>query len=808
MNLHHLKVSLRHLYRNKVYSLINLTGLSVGIASALLIALYVQNELSFDQFFEDSERIYRIPLHRIYPDRTRDFASSAITLAPVLKQNYPEVEAVTRLHRMFFVNELPVHIEDRTFIEPRFRFADEDFFEVFSHAFLHGNPKTALNDPRGVVITESTAIKYFGKTDVLNESIRVANDTNSTLVTGVIRDIPHNSHLHFDLLGSIHSVPYLVNAIENNRWMNPWVYTYVKLKEGIDPASFERKFDDMVQAFGGPHLAQNLGKNYAELGHKFEYILQPIQDIHLHSTFDIEVEPTSDINYVYLLALIGIIILLISSINYINLSVARSPSRAKEVGIRKVIGVPQQGLIRQFLTESVMMAVVSAVVALVIASLSLSYFNYLLHTDLSFDLLAHPIGIGIFLSFTLLIGLLSGIYPATVIASTQPARILKGSFKHSKRGIWLRNGLTTLQFVIALVMISGSMLVHQQMTYLQEKPLGFEQENVLIIQQVGQLGLQYEAFRNQLAALPDVVNAGGSNALPSDFHGSNIYKSMDPTASDLRTNVSTVDDHFFQTMKFELQAGRSFGPEFNDSLSVLINAATVQSLGLQEPVGTQFRDPSQGEEAPLLTVVGVVENYHFFSLHAEITPLMIFNGNQGFVPPKMAVRLRTNQREQAIDAVQTLWREFTEGEMNYHFLDQQLQEQYESDRSTAQLFDLFTFIALILCCTGLFGLTTFTAQQRLKEMSVRKVFGASIGQIVLRFSREFLLFIGIASLIGIPIAIWMMQGWLEGFAYHVDITVGLFALTVLVMVLLIAITVSYQSFKLGRINPVESLRNE
>ena len=808
MTFHHLKISWRHLNRNRVYSLINLLGLSIGIASVLLIGLYVHKELSFDRFFQDSERIYRIPLHRIYPDRTRDFASSPVTLAPVLKENYPEVEAATRLHRMFFVDELTIRVGELSFIEPRVRFADEDFFKVFSHNFIHGDPNTALNAPDKVVLTASTAHKYFGKTDVLNEQIRFDNDTASVIVSGVIEDIPVNSHIHFDVLGAITGLPYLVSAIENNRWMNPWLYTYVKLKAGTDPQAFEAQFDEMLETYAKAHLAQSLGVDYAEAGHKFEYFLQPIEEIHLHSKLELEVEPTSNISYVYLLAVVALIILIISSINYINLSVARSPARAREVGIRKVVGVVRSELLRQFLTESVFICALSAIIALFIVNAVLPWFNSLLNTALSLGPLANPLVILYLCLFVIAVGVISGIYPAMVIAAIEPSRILKGTFKHTKKGLLLRNGLTTLQFVISIIMISGSILVHQQMRFFRNKNLGFNQNNILVINQAGQLGENQATFRNEIAALPGILNAGVANGMPGAFLGSNIFKSVSQNPVDLRANTASFDDYFFETMEFRLLEGRSFDPAYNDSSSIIVNESAVQALGLTAPIGTQLRDVTQADMARNLMIIGVVEDYHFYSLHAEIGPLIIFNASDRAILPRMAIHLSAGNQEGNMALIKDKWRKATESEMSYSFLDQELQQQYESDRTTGWVFDFFTYIALIMCCTGLFGLTTFIAQQRLKEMSIRKVLGASVFSIIMVFSKEFLMLIGIACVLGMPIAYWIMNEWLAGFAYHVEISALLFVLTVVIMVGLIMITVSYQTIKLARVNPIEALRYE
>ncbi|MCB0847389.1 MAG: FtsX-like permease family protein, partial [Bacteroidetes bacterium] len=598
-------------------------------------------------------------------------------------------------------------------------------------------------------------------------------DTSVFQITGVIEDIPNHSHIHFDLIGSIEAVGYLVNAIRTNSWMNPWVYTYVKLKEGVDPVAFEAKFDDLVEKYGGADLTQRLGENYAESGHKFAYFLQPIETIHLHSKQDIEIEPNSDIMYVYLLSVIAVIILIISTINYVNLSVARSPVRAKEVGIRKVVGVHRPALISQFLTESTFICMISAGLAIGIVAIVLPFFNDLLNTALSLEPLLSPANLLIFLAFIAGVGILSGFYPALVIAAIQPARILKGSFSSSRGGNWLRNGLTTVQFVISMVMISGSFIVHQQMNYFRNKHLGFDQQNVINIGYAQTLRENYPAFRSEVEALPGVVAVGGANGMPGQFLGSGVYETSNPDASDLRANIATFDDYFFDVMGFEMVEGRSFSPDFNDSLSIIINETAAKSLGFKNPVGETFKSRGgQGDqEPPEFTVVGVVADYHFFSLHSEIGPIVINNGNTGFTPPSLAVRVRAENLNQTLDAIESKWMAFSQEDFRFSFLDQELQEQYSSDQATGSVFDIFTLIAILMSCTGLFGLTTYIAQQKTKEMSIRKVLGASVPKILLTFSREFFLLIGLAFLIGIPVSYFLMQEWLANFAYHIDISV-------------------------------------
>jgi putative ABC transport system permease protein len=802
----YIKTSYRNLIKSKVYSIINLLGLSAGISSFLLISLYLNNELTYDSFFPDSDRIYRISLERVYPDRTRLFASSPVTLAPVLKDNYAEVESITRMHRVFFQNELMVTVGEDVFNETKFYFADKDFFKVFPYKFLYGSPGEALSDPANVVLTRSIAIKYFGEENVLGRTI---NQGGELIVTGVIEDLPKNTHIHFELLGSIHALGYLQNAIDTNAWINPWIYTYVKLKPGTGPENFQAKFDDLVRTFGAASISQQMGPDYESEGHKFNYFLQPIQDIHLHSNLDIEVEPNSNIQYVYLLSAIAIVILLISSINFINLSTARSSERAKEVGIRKVLGSYKSNLVYQFITESVMMSMAGSLLALAIVFYVLPSFNFILKKSLTMGFFLDPVIIAIFVVFIIFVGVVSGLYPALVISSLQPSSVLKGSFKTSNKGTFLRNSLIILQFAISIVMISGSIIVTQQMWFLKDKDLGFDKENTLVIRGFQALGNNVNAFKNEIRQLEEVIAVGSSQGVPGDFLGSNIFSSDEEGITDLRANTVNIDDDFFATIGFELLEGRAFNAEFNDSLNIILNESAVKDLGLENPVGKRIRSAGPRDQNPDFTIIGVVKDYNFYSLHSPITPLVIFNSSPRNNPPVMAIRIAGGDFQNTLNKLNKVWAEMaTTGSIEFTFLDQYLENQYEADRASGIVFDIFTLIAIIMSCTGLFGLATYIVQQRTKEMSIRKVHGASLLNIVSTFSREFVKLILIAFILGVPLAYFLMDQWLTNFAYHVNISIVTFLLAALFAVVLVLITVSYQSIRVALLNPITSLRND
>jgi len=811
MLINYFKTTYRNWERNKAFAIFNILGLAVGLSSVILIGVYVQHELSYDTLFKDSDRIYRVALERVYPQRKRFFASSSAVLAPTLQENTTAVESATRFQRLFFQDEVVVQIGDKSFEESQFRFADSAFFDVFSHQFLYGNPKTALDDPNKIVLTKATAEKFFGTANALNKTL-VAFDTITFSVAGVIENIPNNSHMHFDLLGSIFIQEGIQLAIEDNNWINPWLYTYVKLKEGENQEKFEKGLEPIIEKVGKGNITQRLGENYKAEGHRFLYFLQPIEDIHLTSNLDVEVEANSDATYVYLLSIIAGIILIISTINFVNLSTARSSERAKEVGVRKVLGSHRAGLIRQFIAEAIITIIFSAFLAFGFLMLSLPFFNELLNTHLSLQILTSPVAIISVVIFVLLVGLLAGIYPAMVISSLKAAKVLKGSYKTSSKGIWLRNALIVLQFFISVVMISGAVAVHQQMNFLKNKDLGFNQENILVIENIAALDENIQPFKDELNTMSQVVSNGGAFAMPSDFIGSGVFKIVDnPELSQTRANTITIDDYFFNTMQFELLEGRAFEETYNDSASAILNEAAVKAFGLENPIGSQITNTGIGRndvELPTYTVVGVMKDYNFTSLHSAITPLVLYNGSGDFQAPVQAVRFKSNRIGETVNMIEATWAKYTDAPFSYSFLDENLQNQYEADFATGKIFDLFTYIAILISCVGLFGLATYVVQQRTKEMSIRKVLGANSMNIIISFSQSFLKLIAIAYLLGIPVSYYLINLWLENFAFHIDISIVTFVIAGVLTFLFVLLTVSYQTLKIAFVNPVDSIRRE
>jgi putative ABC transport system permease protein len=807
----YIKSAYRSLLKNKVYGAINILGLTVGIACCLLISLYVVDEISYDKFFDDSDRIYRVALERKYPTNTRFFGSSPVNMATALKDNYPEIEEAGRLHRLFFQNEIVVAIDDKTFIEEKYLFADSSFFKVFSFNFIEGNPSTALNALDKVVITESTAKRFFGEESALNKTYNI--DTSTYIISGVVEDVPSNSHMEFDILGSIEALQFLTQAATTNNWVSPWLFTYIKLREGTDPDIFEAKLPEVVNAYGLASILQQLAisaEDYPASGNEFNYFLQPVEDIHLKSNLDVEIKANSDITYVYMLIAVVAFILIISCINFINLATARSAERAKEVGIRKVMGSNRSLIVKQFLTEANLITILALLLALTAVWVVLPSFNLLVNKNLSLISFLNPVVIAVLIGFALVIGTLAGLYPALVISALQSAEVLKGEYKSSTKGIWLRNSLIVFQFFISITMISGMLMLNKQMNFMRNKQLGFNTENIIVIDQAQELGQQQNAFRNEIMRIEGVESTTYAFAMPSDFIGNFIANSEIPDVPQLRTFSVAIDDDYLSTLNMEIVEGRGFSKDFNDSLGVIVNETAVKLLNYTDPIGRTIINPSPREnQTGVFTIVGVVKDYHHLSLHTEIPPMVLFNLSDEAVVPKLGIKVATSDIHGVLEKVEATWKDFdVERPISYSFLDDKLQQLYTVDLQTGKIFAIFTIVTIIMACIGLFGLAAYVTQQRTKEIGVRKVLGASIPGIILLLSKDFTKLILLAFIISMPLVYYGMTEWLSNFAYHTNIDPLTLIAAGLITILLSFLTISYYSIKIAILNPVNSLRSE
>ncbi|MDX1642512.1 MAG: FtsX-like permease family protein, partial [Balneolaceae bacterium] len=659
-----------------------------------------------------------------------------------------------------------------------------------------------------IILTESTAEKYFGNENPVGKTITINNQDNE--VAGVMQDIPRNSHMKFDFLASTTNLGF----IQQPNYTGFSSYTYLELVDGATMEQVEAKIPRVVERYASGQIERELGLSYEEYtaaGNGYNYFLQPIGDIHLHSNLESEIKPNGNITYVYILSSIALFILIIAGINFVNLATARSADRAREVGIRKVMGSQRSQLIRQFLSESAFISLVSLVIAVGIIQIVLPLFNNLAGKQLSTALFTTGWTPFVLIGFALLVGLLAGLYPAFYISSLQPVNVLKGKLQSTSKGLWLRNGLVVFQFAISIILISGTLVVFNQMEFIQNTRLGFDKENILVIDRAGNVE-QLEAFKDELRRVPGVVDVAGASTVPGGiFFG--IQFQQQGGADVLTTKGFSADDHFFDTMNMNMVEGRAFSEDFNDSLSIILNQTAVQSLGIEDPIGLTLQSNVNIDNENITVpfrVVGVVEDFNFESLRAPITPLAILSaeGPQGF-QNQLTVRFTSQNIQETIAQIENTWKEFApESIFSYSFLDNDLAAQYEAEQRAGNIFGVFAIVAIVIACVGLFGLAAYMAFQRTKEIGVRKVLGATVPNIILLLSKDFTKLVGIAFVIALPVAWLLMQNWLENFAYRIDLSLITFVIAGIITLIIACITVSYQAVSAALMNPVNSLRSE
>lgn len=804
----YLKIAFRSLIKNKAYTVINILGLSFGLGCCVLILLFVQDETSYDTFYSNDENVYRMVLERRYPEHVTNYAIIPGGFSEIVAEEIPEVKRSTRL--VGFTNfSTIVRYEDKVFEEYYVFSADSNFFSVLDFEMMQGDPSTALKNPGTVVLTQSTAAKYFGTENPMGKSIEI-NGT-PTEVVGVMENVPENSHIKLDFLSSTTNLGFL----NNPNYISFSSYTYLELESGIDKSVVESKMPGVVQKYAAGQIEQNLGLSFAEYeaaGNGYVYSLQPISDIHLTSNMDAEIKPNGNIVYVYIFISIGVFILVLAGINFVNLATAKSSERAKEVGLRKVMGSEKKHLIFQFLTESTFITFVSLILGVALIQLAIPFFNDLAGKSLEFGLFSNQFTIPALILFVVLVGVLAGLYPAFYISSLQPIEVVKGKFKSNNKGKWLRNGLVVFQFAISMILISGTLVVSDQMDYIQNKRLGFDKENVLVIERTNVVTEQ-ESFKNALLTIPQVSSVTSTSGMPGGFFfGSQFQK---PGQAEVLTTKSlAADDDYFETMDITIVEGRSFSENFNDSLNIVINQTAVKTLGFTDPVGSIISTSGPNQNGDIITtnytVIGVVDDFNFESLRTNVTPLAIYSTEGAFGPsPFTPLRLRTDNIQETIASIENVWDSFAPDQpFLYSFLDSDLDQMYKSEAVSGTLLAIFSGLAILIACVGLFGLAAYLAYQRTKEIGVRKVLGASVFGIVVLLSKEFTKLVGVAFLFAAPISYFLMSNWLGNFAYQTSLTAWTFILSGVLALVVALLTVSWQSIKAALTNPVKSLKSD
>jgi putative ABC transport system permease protein len=806
----YLKVALRYLWKNKAFSAINIIGLSAGLAVCLLIVLYVKDELSYDKYNAQAENIYRVDADIFFNGTQFTSAASPAPLVPTLVKDYPEIVQYARLRNFgdILVKKGNQNIQNHNAV-----FADSTFFQVFSIPMIAGNRLTALNEPNSIVIDETTAKKYFNSTDVVGKALYVDNSKNCK-ITGVIKDIPSQAHFHFSFIRPMHDTYH----DDQGDWLSNNYASYVLVRPGLTQASLQNKVNATINNYLSKQLEQVLHTTANDVkkgGNHFLYPVMPLTAIHLHSNKSYEFEANGNVAYVYIFSVIAIFILLIACVNFMNLSTARSANRAKEVGIRKVAGSLRSNLITQFLTESVLMSFLSLLLALGIAALLLPLFNQLAGKQMSVFTLLSSWLLPVLIAMIIVVGCIAGSYPAFYLSSFKPVQVLKGGIAKGFKGSWLRSGLVIFQFFISITLIIGTIVIYNQLNYILSREIGYNRNQVLMINNTYVLDKQIKTFRQEMLKISGVQSAAVAGSVPTEtgYNQNGWFK--DPTLDAKQVTILTdffADQNYIPTLGMSMAAGRNFSLDFlTDSSAVIINETAAKLLGFKNPLNETLYRPngyasSGGFTSKPYHIIGVVKDFNFSSMHDKVGPLIIELGeNYG----RVAMRINTKNIPALISQVQNKWNSIAPGQpFSYSFLDADFNKIYNAEQRTGKLFITFAVFAIFIACLGLFGLVTYAAEQRIKEIGIRKVLGASVGEIVTMISKDFVKLVLIASVIAFPIAWWMMNKWLQSFAYRIDISWWVFVLAGLLTIAIALLTVSFQAVKAAIANPVKSLRTE
>jgi putative ABC transport system permease protein len=790
--------TIRNIRKSKIFSVINITGLAIGLACFILIIVFIRNEISYDTFHERADRIYR-PVEIQHPPGvgTQHVAVTMGPLAPALQQDFPEIVTAARIMR---TGPSLCRQGDLKFYEEGFVFADPQIFDIFTIPIADGDRQSPLKEPNSLVISQSLARKYFGSENPIGKTFSVSHyhGKDEFIVTAVMKDYPENSHLTFDLIAPY---PLIESKVD---WLKSWgtntMATYVLLREGTDVTALEAKFPEFIHKY-----------NPRDKGKEMGLYLQSLKDIHLRSghiryqTFN---HNQGNINSVYIFSAIALFILLIACINFMNLSTARSLKRAKEVGIRKVLGSSRRNLVQQFIGESVFISFLALALGLIILELFFPYFQSLLENQIPKYYYSDIYFLLQLVLIALLVGIVSGSYPAFFLSSFQPGQTLKGTFKGGKRGKGLRKFLVVFQFAIAIALISSTGIIRNQLDYIRNKNLGYNTDQVVYLPLRGaEARSKARLIKNELLRNPNVVSVSATAGLTG---ASGSQGTMTVAGSEEETKMmmrfSFVDFDYIKTMEMQILQGRDFSPEIaSDTVnSVILNRTAVKELGWTHPLGMEFKGRENQQN---YKVIGIVNDFHFYTLHQKIEPLIMWVSlrQSNF----MIARIRAGSITPTLEFIENTWRtHFPQQPVEISFLDEHFEQIYKSEQNTGKLFGAFSFLAIFIACLGLFGLASFTAEQKTKEIGIRKVLGASIPGIVVLLSREFIKWVAVACFIGFPLAYFTMREWMNNFVYRANISSVTFLLAALLVILIALTTVSYQAVKAARANPVDTLKYE
>lgn len=798
--------SLRSFKRQRSYVIINVLGLSIGIACSLLIAIYVINEASFDKYNVKKDRIYRTVLNGKIGGQEITMATSPAILGGTMLKEMPEVEDYLRMTQR---GPTVVDYNNINFTEDHIVEVDSSFFNFFSIPVIKGDPKTMLNAKYKVVLSESTAKKIFGSENPIDKPLKIGTDSGRYIVTGIMADIPVNTHFEANILTSFLTNPRASNPI----WLNNSFSTYVLLKPNSDYKNVDTKFPAMLQKYVGPEVQQYMGislEDFTKQGNKYRFFLQNLKDVHLDPSIQSEFKAASDPKYLMIFGAIAILIVIIAAINFMNLSTAQAAKRAKEVGIKKIGGSGRGILITQFLTESFMLSFVSLVIALIFIKVSLPFFNNLLGSHLSISLLGNWYTIPALILFAVIVGLLSGSYPAFYLSSFNPYEVLKGNIKNSMKNGNLRRVLVVFQFAVSILLIVCTMIMYRQIKYMLNKDMGFNKEQLIVINRAEAVGSKMKAFKEAVKGISGVVNISSSTAVPGRVNNNNGYGLEGRKDESFLMVTNWVDYNFLETYGMKLEKGRSFNESFStDKNACLINESAVKNFNITDPEKARFVQPGDSGQREMIPVIGVVKNFNFETLRNPIGPYILRFQNENFIWGYMTVRLTAQNYSSTINAVEKVWKEYTGGApLQYYFLDEDFEQMYVQEKQNAKMAVVFSILAIFIAALGLFGLTSFTVEQRTKEIGVRKAMGSSIAGIYVVVSQEIVVLVSVSSLIACPLIYYIGQKWLQNFYYHINLGVFSFVAGLSIALGIALLTISYRILRAAMVNPAQSLKYE
>lgn len=812
----YLKIAFRNIIRHKTYSLINISGLALGIACCMLIALFVKHELNYDRYHEKAKNIYRVERFINFEDFYGGIPITSHPYGPALKKDFPEIKEMVRI----WPRSTDILDQNNQYNRAKFIYADASVFDVFTWPLIKGDEKSALSDPFSIVITESLAKRYYLDTDPLGQTLTMQLGTDQDYkVTGILKDIPDNSHFKFDAIVSYKTLKSVLGEEVLQTWFSHYIYTYVLLQENVDPHELEAKFPVWQEKYMGD-IGRKLFGVKGKVHDYFKIVFKPLIDIHLYSNLEWEIEPNGNINTVYIFSGIAFLTLLIACINFMNLSTARSVDRAKEVGLRKVVGANRSRLIFQFFSESIILAFIALIISLLLIEFLIPIFSSLSEKRLTVDYFTDPSLILSLITITIFVGIFAGSYPAFFLSSFRPVAILKGKFKSNTSGLLLRKILVIIQFSISIVLIISTITIMNQLDFLQNKKLGFDEKHIVVISiNDGDVRLSdIKALQNEIKKNPSVVSVTASNRVPgAPRFGDTIFR-LDRDEHILEEKVNLrwfgVNHDFLSTLGMELVAGRDFSRQFitDSSGAYIINEAAMKKIGwesAESAIDKRFarmvaNNPPKFREGK---IVGVVKDFHFKSLHQSVEPLVLELNLKTF--QYIIVRIHPEKIARTLGFLEEKIKQISpKYPFEYFFQDEYIDNLYKNERRLMDIFGYFTILTIFIACLGLFGLASCSSEQRTKEMGIRKVLGASALTLLIQLTKEYTKWVLLANIIAWPIAFYMMNRWLQSFAYRINITIEIFILAAVVGLVIALFTISYQALKVALANPVDALRYE